>query len=62
MNGEHGSLAALVNLCLSACGRVVVNNTHCRSWPWDVHDSDEQLCSIHSDNNNNNIQYLYSAL
>ena len=22
-----------MNLCLSACGRVVVNNTHCITWP-----------------------------
>ena len=22
-----------MNLCMSACGRVVVNNTHCRNWP-----------------------------
>ena len=22
-----------MNLCLSACGRLVVNNTHCRNWP-----------------------------
>ena len=27
------SLLALVNLCLSASGRFVVNNVHCRNWP-----------------------------
>ena len=37
MNDEHLSLLALVNLCLSASGRVVVNNAHCRNWPGDVH-------------------------
>ena len=31
VNGEHCSLPALMNLCVSACGRVVVNNTHCRN-------------------------------
>ena len=49
MNGEHRSLLALVNLCLSACGQVVVNNTHCRSWPEDIHVGNEQLCIIHND-------------
>ena len=29
-------LPTLVNLCLLAFGRVVVNNTHCRSIPGDV--------------------------
>ena len=48
MNGEHCSLTALVNLCLSAYVRVVVNNTNCRSWPENVHGGDEQLCIIHS--------------
>ena len=47
MNREHFSLPALVNLYLSACGRVVVNNTYC-SWLGDVHVGDEQLCIIHS--------------
>ena len=30
---------------VSACGRVVVNNSHCRSWTGDVHLGDEQLCN-----------------
>ena len=38
-----------MNLCLSACDRVVVNNTHCRNWPGDVDIGNEQLCIIHSD-------------
>ena len=49
MNGEHQRLLALVNLCLSACGRVVGNNTHCMSWPGDIHVGNAQLCIIHSD-------------
>ena len=36
MNGEHLSLLALVNLCLSASGRLAVNNAHWRNWPGDV--------------------------
>ena len=34
---------------MSACGRVVVNNNHSKSWPGDIHVGDEQLCSIHSE-------------
>ena len=49
MNGEHCSLPALVNLCLSACGLLIVNDNHCRSWPGDVHVGDEKLCIIYSD-------------
>ena len=49
MNGEHLSILALVNLCLSASGRLVVNNAHCRNWSGDVHVGNEQLCIIHSD-------------
>ena len=49
MNGEHGSILGLVNLCLSASGRLVMNNAHCRNWPEDVHVGNEQLCIIHSD-------------
>ena len=49
MIGDHCCLLALVNLCLSACGPVVVNNTHCRNWPEDIHVGNEQLCVIYSD-------------
>ena len=39
-----------MNLCLSASGRLVVNNAHCRNWArGDVHVGNEQLCIIHSD-------------
>ena len=38
-----------MNLCLSASGRLVVNNAHCRNWPRDVHVGNEQLCIIHTD-------------
>ena len=48
MNGEHLSLLGLVNLCLSASGRLVVNNANCRNWLGDVHVGNEQLCIIHS--------------
>ena len=47
MNGEYLSLLVLVKLCLSASGRVVVNNTHCWNCPGDVHVGNEQLCIIH---------------
>ena len=33
MNGDYCSLLALVNLCLSASGRVLVNNANCKNWP-----------------------------
>ena len=33
VNGEHWSLLGLVDLCLSASGRLVVNNAHCKNWP-----------------------------
>ena len=46
MNGEHRSLPVLVNLCLSACGRVVASNTHCRIWPGYMHVGYEKLCII----------------
>ena len=36
-------------MCLSASGRLVVNNAYCRNWPGDVHLGNEQLCIIHSD-------------
>ena len=49
MNGEHCSIPRLVNMCLSASGRLVVNNTHCRNWPGGVHIGNEQLCIIHND-------------
>ena len=49
MNGEHRSILVLMNLWLSPCGRVVINNTHCRNWPGDVHVGNEQPCIIHSD-------------
>ena len=34
---------------LTASGRLVVNNAHCRNWPGDVHVGNEQLCIIHGD-------------
>ena len=36
-------------MCLSAGGRLVVNNGHCRNWPGDVHVGNEQLNIIDSD-------------
>ena len=42
-------LLGLVNLCLSASGRLVVNNAHCSNWAGDVHIGNELLCIIHSD-------------
>ena len=36
-------------MCLSASGRLVMNNANFRNWPGDVHVGNEQLCVIHSD-------------
>ena len=34
-------------MCLSASGRLVVNNAHCRNWRGDVHvDNDNYVLSI----------------
>ena len=44
-----GSLLGLVNLCLSASGRLVVNNAIAETGRGDVHVGNKQLCIIHSD-------------